>query len=53
MPYTEISNKTNIPLRTVNQIIATIYPKTDRPQPWKDAGMRKEDFYEQYKNTHS
>ena len=52
MPYTEISDRTNIPLRTVNLIIATVYPKADRPQPWKDAGMRKEDFYEQYKNSH-
>ena len=52
MPYTEISDKTNIPLRTVNLIITTVYPKADRPQPWKDAGMRKEDFYEQYKNSH-
>ena len=53
MPYTEISDRTNIPLRTVNLIISTVYPKADRPQPWKEAGMKKEDFYEQYKNTHS
>lgn len=51
MPYTEIAAKTNYCLGQVNDIIKKRYPKQTRPKPWKDVGMKKKDFYEQYKNT--
>lgn len=50
MPYSEISNKTGIPLRTITHTLSAIYPN-ERPKPWKDVGMTKEEFYEQHKRN--
>lgn len=50
MPYVEISQKVGLSVDTVNRAISIAYPKETRPRPWRDAGMKKEKYYEQYKN---
>lgn len=53
MPYDEIAKEVSVSKDRVNHIIAKVYPKETRPRPWRDVGMKKEDFYEQYKRNHS